>query len=128
MFFKLLLLFTLGPLLEIYLLIEVGRIIGTMETILLIIFTGVVGAAMARSQGTIILKRLKRNLSEGEMPGEEILNGLCVLLGGALLVTPGLVSDLCGFILIIPYFRQLVKKYIKSKLKRMLQEGNVRIW
>ncbi len=128
MFFKLLLLFTLGPLLEIYLLIEVGRIIGTMETILLIVFTGVVGAAMARSQGTIILRRLKRNLSEGEMPGEEILNGLCVLLGGALLVTPGLVSDLVGFMLIIPYFRQPVKIYIKNKLKRMLQEGNVRIW
>ncbi len=128
MFFKLLLLFTLGPLLEIYLLIEVGKIIGTVETILLIVFTGVVGAAMARSQGTIILRRLKRNLSEGEMPGEEILNGLCVLLGGALLVTPGLVSDLFGFMLIIPDLRHPLKIYIKNKLKRMLQEGNIRIW
>lgn len=128
MFIKLLLLFTLGPLLEIFLLIEVGKVIGTIETIFLVIITGIIGAALARSQGAGTFKRLKEELNSGGIPGEEILNGISILIGGALLITPGLLSDAIGFILIIPQTRTPIKIYAKRKIKRLIEEGRLKTW
>ena len=128
LFLKLLLLFTLGPILEIYVLIEIGRFIGTVETIFVVIATGIIGAYLARSQGAGTLRRLKEELSFGEIPQEEILNGISILIGGILLVTPGLISDAVGFFLIIPQTRVPIKNYAKRKIKKMIEEGSINIW
>ncbi len=128
MFFKLLLLFTLGPLLEIYVLIEIGKRIGTLETILLVVVTGIVGAALAKTQGFLILHRIQRELSQGGLPGNELLNGLCVLVGGVFFITPGILSDIVGIVLLVPATRVFVKRYLRYKMERMSAEGTFRIW
>ncbi len=128
MFFKLTLLFTLGPLLEIYVLIEIGRLIGAVETVALVVLTGIVGAALAKTQGLLILRRIQAELHQGELPGDELFNGLCVLVGGAFLITPGIISDVLGFLLIVPASRTVFRELIKRKVNRMLQDGTFQIW
>ena len=128
MLFKLILLFTLGPLIEIFILIEIGRLIGSLETIALVVLTGVVGAALAKTQGLLILRRIQEELYHGELPGDQLLNGLCVLVGGVLFITPGIISDILGFLLILPASRIVFKEYLKRKADRMLQDGTFRIW
>ncbi len=128
MFFKLTLLFTLGPLMEIYVLIQIGALIGALETIALVVITGIVGAALAKTQGIIILQRIREELNQGELPGDELLNGLCVLVGGAFLITPGIISDVLGFLLIVPTSRYVFKKFLKRIVERMLKDGTFRIW
>lgn len=128
MLFKLILLFTLGPLIEIFILIEIGRLIGSLETIALVVLTGVVGAALAKTQGLLILRRIQEELYHGELPGDQLLNGLCVLVGGVLFITPGIISDILGFLLIVPASRIVFKEYLKRKADRMLQDGTFRIW
>ena len=128
MFFKLTLLFTLGPLLEIYVLIRIGEMIGALETIALVVLTGVVGAALAKTQGLLILRRIQQELYHGELPGDELLSGLCVLIGGAFLITPGIISDVLGFLLILPATRKIFKDFLKRKANRMIQDGTFQIW
>ncbi len=128
MFAKLLLLFTLGPLLELYLLIEVGRIIGTWPTILLVVSTGFFGVMLARAEGFLVLRRIGDNLSSGELPGDELLNGVMILVGAAFLLTPGLISDMAGFLLLIPGSRNFVKHIIRRKLKKALEDGTLHIF
>lgn len=128
MFTKLLLLFTLGPLLELYLLIEVGRAIGTWPTVLLVISTGFFGVMLARAEGFLVLRRIGDNLRCGEVPGDELLNGVLILIGAAFLLTPGLISDTAGFLLLIPGSRTRVKHFIRRKLKKALDDGTMRIF
>lgn len=128
MFFKLTLLFTLGPLLEIYVLIRIGEMIGALETVALVVLTGIVGAALAKTQGLLILRRIQSELHQGELPGDELFNGLCVLVGGAFLITPGIISDVLGFLLIVPASRAVFRELIKRKVNRMLQDGTFQIW
>lgn len=128
MFAKLLLLFTLGPLVELYLLIELGRRVGTPPTVILVLATGFFGVFLARAQGFLVLRRIVENLRNGEMPGDELLNGVMVLIGGAFLLTPGLISDTVGFLLLVPATRNRVKKIVLRRLKRALDEGTLRIF
>ncbi len=123
MLWKLMLLFSLGPVLEILLLLEVGKRIGTFPTILLIILTGTAGAFLARTQGLFILSRVRRELAQGNLPGDEILNGFSILLGGVMLIAPGLITDSLGLALILPATRTFIREYVKRKLKFMLEEG-----
>ena len=128
MFAKLLLLFTLGPLVELYLLLELGRRVGPGPTVILVLATGFFGVFLARAQGFLVLRRIIEDLRCGEMPGDELLNGVMVLIGGAFLLTPGLISDTVGFLLLIPATRNRVKKVVLRKLKRALDEGTLRIF
>lgn len=128
MFAKLLLLFTLGPLLELYLLIEVGRAIGTWPTVLLVVSTGFFGVMLARAEGFLVLRRIGDNLRCGEVPGDELLNGVLILIGAAFLLTPGLISDTVGLLLLIPGSRNRVKHIIRRKLKKALDDGTMRIF
>ena len=99
------LLFTLVPALELWLLIQIGGIIGTVETILLIIFTGFIGAQLARSQGLRVLAELNQALSQGVSPAKKVAEGLLILGGGLLLITPGVCTDIVGFsVMVPPYF------------------------
>jgi UPF0716 protein FxsA len=125
MFVRLLLLFTLFPLLELYLLIELGRRVGVAPTILLVVITGFCGVLLARAQGFRVLRRITGQLRQGMLPGDELLDGLAILIGAALLLTPGLISDTAGLMLLVPGSRGAVKQYLRRKLRRALEEGTL---
>ena len=127
MFFYLLLLFTLLPMTELVLLIKIGRHIGLLNAILIVIATGIFGASLARWQGLTVIREVQNQLSVGIMPKEEILDGIMILAGGLLLLTPGLITDFIGLTGIIPYTRKWIKYLVKKKLKQMIDEGRFQI-
>jgi UPF0716 protein FxsA len=115
MFGRLFLLFTLVPALELYLLVKIGGQIGTERTIAIIIITGVIGAYLARREGTRVWMEVQRKLSQGVMPGDELIGALLILIAGALLVTPGFLTDIAGFSLLIPPLRKQVVQILKKR-------------
>jgi len=125
MFFtKLLMLFIIVPVTELYLLIEVGKKIGTLTTISIIIFTGILGAYLVKHQGFMILRKIQNDLNEGTIPEDSLIQGVIILAGGILLLTPGFITDIVGFIFLIPASRNVVKKYLLKWLKGKIKEGN----
>ena len=108
LFRLLFLLFLVVPVIEIYLLIAVGSRIGAPSTILLILLTAVLGAALLRIQGLNTLARVQRSLDQGELPAMDLLGGLQLLVAGAFLLTPGFFTDTVGFILLVPHIRNRV--------------------
>jgi len=125
MFFsKLLILFVIVPVTELYILIEVGKKIGSLTTIGIIILTGIIGAYLIKGQGFMILRKIQNDLNEGIMPGDSLIQGTIILAGGILLLTPGFVTDIVGFIFLIPVSRNIVKKYLLKWLKGKIKEGN----
>jgi UPF0716 protein FxsA len=115
----LLALFIIVPLVELALLLEVGRRLGTVPTLGIIILTGVVGAALARQQGLGVIRRIRREVSEGRVPGSAIVDGAMILVAGALLMTPGLLTDVFGFLCLIPATRRLIRQAAWRRLERM---------
>jgi len=122
MFFRLLLLFTLVPLVELYLLIKLGALVGVVPTIALVVFTGVLGAWLARVQGLSVLRRLGADLGEGRMPTDALIDGLLILVAGAVLLTPGLLTDALGFLLLVPQSRAVVRKMVVSRFARRFEQ------
>jgi len=116
----LLLVFLLVPLVEIYFLIVVGGIIGALPTIALVVLTAVIGAALARQQGLATLQRLQASVARGETPAIELLEGVLLLVGALLLLTPGFFTDALGFACLIPATRRLLALWI---LKRFMAGG-----
>ena len=102
----LLVLFLVVPLGEIYLLIEVGSIVGAAATIGLVVLTAVVGAALMRAQGLATVFRARSAMARGEVPALELMEGAVILVAGALLLTPGFITDTAGFLCLIPALRQ----------------------
>ena len=100
--------FIVIPILEIYVLIRVGSYIGALETIGLVLFTAVLGLAMLRQQGFEALTSARMKLQQSEIPAEEILTGFFLAIGGVLLVIPGFITDLFGFICLVPFSRKLL--------------------
>ena len=123
----LILLFTVLPLAELAILIEVGRGIGLANTMAIVVMTGVLGALLARSQGLGTLGRIRDSLQRGAMPANEIIDGFMILAGALLLITPGLLTDAAGFITLIPRTRNMIKSLLVKKLKKMVEAGNVKI-
>ncbi|MBU1486895.1 membrane protein FxsA [bacterium] len=123
MFFKLFLLFIIIPILEMAVLIELGQRFGTWRTIGLIVITGIVGASLAKSQGLQVYRNLQASLYNGRMPHNHLIEGLLVLIGGAFLITPGLLTDMAGLILVLPWTRRLIrerlKRYFKARITRI---------
>lgn len=100
------LLFLLVPLAEIWFLIVVGGVIGALPTVALVVLTAVIGAALARYQGLVTLQRLQATLARGEAPAIEMLEGVLLLIGALLLLTPGFFTDALGFACLIPVTRR----------------------
>ncbi len=128
MFLRLFLLFTIVPAIELFLIIKVGQVIGAFNTILFIIFTGVVGAYYARQQGFLVFSNIQWKMSQGDVPGEDLINGAMLLVGGALLITPGFLTDFSGFSLIFPPTREAIKVVVRRHLERKLRDGEVRVY
>jgi len=115
MFGRLLILIIFIPLVELYLLAIVGSRVGLLATVMFVILTGAWGAYLARSQGYSILARIQSELAAGRVPTAELIDGLLVLIGGIVLLTPGLLTDLAGFCLMVPGFRAIIRERVKQK-------------
>ena len=124
---KLILVFVLVPMIELALLIELGRHVGTLTTLGLIVITGAVGAALARRQGLGVWRQVQSEMASGHIPAGSIVDGLIILLAGALLITPGVLTDAFGFLCLVPGSRAIIKKLIWRQLKRAFREGKVHV-
>jgi UPF0716 protein FxsA len=124
MFLRLLLLFTLVPLIELFLLVKLGTVIGIGATVLIVISTGVLGAWLARRQGLGVLRRLSEDLNEGRLPGDTLIDGLLILIAGALLLTPGLITDTIGFLLLVPQGRTVVRRMVAARFEKRTIDGD----
>lgn len=105
-------LFLAVPIIEIYLLIRIGSIIGVFPTILMVIGTAIIGAILLRQQGISTLTRFQNNLASGQLPAIELLEGVFLIVGGALLMTPGFFTDMIGFLCLIPTTRRLMIHFL----------------
>ncbi len=124
---RLLLLFILVPAVELALLIEIGRHIGTLATLGIIAGTGILGAALARHQGLGILKSIRREMNAGRLPATSMIDGIMVLLAGAVLMTPGILTDALGFLILIPPTRKWIRDALWNWLKNAIQTGRVQV-
>ena len=114
---KLLLAFTIIPIIEIYLLIEIGSIFGALTAITLVILTGFLGAFMARMQGLQTLFRIQESLREGRMPSSDLLDALLIVIAGVVLLTPGFLTDSAGFLLLIPTTRNSITSWLQRQIE-----------
>lgn len=124
---RLLLLFFVVPLIELVLLIQLGELIGLLPTIAIVIVTGFAGAALARSQGVRVLLRIREELAAGRMPVSDMIDGLIIFVAGALLLTPGLLTDIFGLAMLLPGPRSVVKGLAARRIRTMVQSGQVRV-
>lgn len=114
------LLFILVPALEIFTIIEVGHAIGGWPTFLLIVALSLLGAYLVKRQGLRVWQQIRSEMAMGMIPGESLLEGACVLIGGVLLMTPGFVTDALGLILLLPFMRGPVKRWLKFWFMRLM--------
>lgn len=127
MLLKLFLCFTLIPVFELYLLIKVGTVIGGLNTILLVIISGFLGAWLARLEGMNTLLKLRMNLQQGLMPAEELLDAVIIFIAGVVLITPGFITDMMGLLLLWPVTRNKLKRVLRKKFDEMQLQGNINI-
>ena len=127
MLFKLFLCFTLIPVAELYILIHLGGIIGGLNTVMLVIITGFIGAYLARMEGLNTMIKVRRNLNQGLMPAEELLDAFIILLAGLVLITPGLLTDTAGLLLLWPPTRNMFKRFLRKKFDEMASNGSINI-
>jgi UPF0716 protein FxsA len=127
MFFRLVLLFTLLPFVELYLLIKVGSYLGAGLTVLLVLGTGVLGAYLARLEGWRTWRKMQDNLSRGIAPTGDLVDGVLILAAGLLLITPGILTDLVGLGLLFPPTRSALKEYLRRKLEVHTRSPHIEI-
>lgn len=125
MFARLLALFTIVPLVELYILIRVGQLIGALPTVLIVVGTGVLGATLARQQGARVWLEIQQEMQIGRFPADRLIDGLLLLVAGAVLITPGVLTDLLGFAILIPLSRTPIRRWVREKLRRMMDRGDV---
>ncbi len=117
------LIFVVAPLVELYVIIQVAHVIGGWETIALLLVESFVGAWLMKAQGRGVLARVQRSLQEGRMPTKELVDGALILFAGALMLTPGFITDVFGFILLIPPTRAVVRVALMRRFKGRLGTG-----
>jgi UPF0716 protein FxsA len=127
MFGKLLLLFIITPLVEMAILIELGKRFGTLHTIALIVITGILGASLAKRQGLQVYRNITTSLHNGELPHNHLIEGLLIMIGGALLLTPGVLTDAVGLMLVLPWTRRIARERVKAYLKGRMIYGEINI-
>jgi UPF0716 protein FxsA len=128
MIVRLLALFILVPLLDLAILVRLGQAIGFWPTIGLVVVTGTVGAFLARSQGMRVLKGIRTEMSVGQVPSSRLLDGLLVIVGGTLLLTPGLLTDAAGFVLLLPWSRSRLKGFLRRRVEGMIRSGTTSVF
>ena len=119
--------FTLIPIIELYILIKIGTVIGGFNTILLVLLTGFAGAWLARLEGMNTMIRFRENMQQGIMPAEELIDAAIIFIAGVLLITPGLMTDVSGLLLLWPLTRNMFKRYLRKKFDEMQLRGSIHI-
>jgi len=127
MFFKLLMIFILIPLIELYFLLEISQFIGVFTTVMIIVFTGAAGVSIARRQGYQVVNNIRSNLNAGKMPTDDLISALLILIGGVTLLTPGFLTDITGFLLILPGSRDLIAALVKKYFLKYVKENKVEV-
>lgn len=117
----------LVPAAEIGILLYAGQTFGVWTTIMLIILTGFLGAYLAKQQGLEIIRKTQEQLRRGEMPGDAILDGISILVGGTLLLTPGFVTDTLGLLLLAPPTRKFFKVLMMKAFRNWINKGNIKV-
>lgn len=128
MLYKLILLFVITPLVELAILVYLGTLIGVLYTILIVVTTGIVGAFLSKTQGLATFSRIRSSIERGVLPAEELFYGVLILIGGLLLITPGLLTDLAGFAMLIPRTRRVVAKWLRCLIERKIQQREIHYW
>ncbi len=127
MFLKLLLLFTLVPAIELFVLIPLAAQIGVPATIAIILTTGFIGAWLGKRQGWEAIKRIQTELAQGQLPGDAITDAILILIACTLLITPGVLTDAVGIALLIPLIRTPIKALARRRFTKMLQNPSVTV-
>jgi UPF0716 protein FxsA len=127
MLLKLFLAFTLIPITELYLLIKIGHYLGAFTTILIVIGTGFLGAYLAKLQGIRSLMRIRESMSRGEVPAEEMVDAMLIFVAGIVLLTPGLITDIAGLLILMPIPRMHFKRWLRKKFDQWIAENRVHI-
>ncbi|MFP4374468.1 MAG: FxsA family protein [Spirochaetaceae bacterium] len=125
MFLRLAVLFTAIPIVELYILIKIGRLIGALSTIAIVLVTGVVGAGLARRQGVRVWYEIQMQMQQGVFPADRLIDGLLLVVAGAVLITPGVLTDILGFAILIPASRAPIRTWVKTRLSRMMDRGTI---
>jgi UPF0716 protein FxsA len=115
------LIFVIVPILEMVLLIKVGSAIGAITTVALVLLTAMVGINLIKRQGFEAMRSAQHKMNSGELPARELLDGLCLAVAGALLLTPGFVTDAFGFALLVPAFRGVLALWLQSRMSIRVQ-------
>jgi len=125
MFITLFLAFTLIPVIEIYLFIKLGSLFGALNTVILVVITGLAGAYLARLQGMQTMLRARISLQQGIMPTEDLIDALIIFVAGIVLLTPGFLTDAIGLLLLFPPTRLHFKRWIRSKFEQWVENQNI---
>lgn len=128
MFFRLFLIFTIIPVIELYLLIKIGSVIGALPTVSVILFTGALGAYMAKREGLQVIYELQATVNQGRIPGSQILHGILILVGAIALVTPGFLTDIIGFTLIFPTTRRFYLQFLLKFIAYKVSQGQLKFY
>jgi len=115
------------PIIELALLFKLHGAVGFLPTVMLVLLTGITGAALVRRQGIAILFEIQKEMASGGLPAPQMMDGVMILMAGALLVTPDLITDTVGFALLIPFVRKRIRFWLRDKLKQKLQDGYIQV-
>ena len=124
---KIILLFILLPILDLYILIKASQTMGFGVTVVLIILTGIAGYYLAKTEGRLVIRKINNAMSQGNIPGNEILIGFSIFIGGFLLLLPGIVTDIIGITMVLPGTRNFYKEYFRGKIEKMINKGYTKI-
>jgi UPF0716 protein FxsA len=124
---KLVLLFTTLPLVELFLLLELSDVVGGWTTVMLVLASGILGAVVARAEGLRVLAQWRQTLATGSMPSDGVMSGMLLLLGCALLITPGVLTDVVAIALLLPWSRRWIAARLTERVERAIAQGNLRV-
>ena len=128
MFAALALLFLVVPFAELYVLIQVGQVIGAGWTIVVLVLVSLTGSFLVKQQGVLTLRRAQDNMQQGVLPGVELIDGVLILFAGALLLTPGFITDFFAVLLLIPPVRIALRGFARRRLARRMNIIEVDSW
>lgn len=124
---RLFLLFAIVPVVELLVLIKIGSRIGAFNTVALVILSALLGLMLVRLEGLRTLRQIQLTLAQGQIPAEELIDGILIFVAGILLLTPGVLTDVFALVLLIPYTRMHFKRWLRRRFDRMMESGNVRL-
>ncbi len=125
--FHLFLLFAIIPMVELAILIRVGSYLGFFNTITIVILTAVIGAYMVKMEGIGVLSRIQQSMQGGVFPEDVLVNGMLILVAGALLLTPGFFTDIIGFLMVFPFTRNYIREFVMRYIKNKMPPGDIEI-